>query len=139
VVFVKIKNNMNMKKLTIGGVVIVVMLVIYLGVNSFFLNTKELTNYENESGGVVENTQRALVDYYTLAEVETHADATSCWTVVRDEIYDLTTWIDQHPGGADKILAICGKDGTEAFNSQHEGQVRPENELVKLMIGKLAK
>lgn len=128
-----------MKKLLIGGVVLIVALVVYLGVSSFSSKTKGLTDYEGKSGGATESTERALVDRYTLSEVETHADAASCWTVVRDGIYDLTTWIDQHPGGADKILALCGKDGTEAFNNKHGGSVKQENQLASMKIGELAK
>jgi cytochrome b involved in lipid metabolism len=56
---------------------------------------------------------------YTLAEVEMHKTVNSCWATISGKVYDLTTWIPKHPGGPDKILAICGKDGTEPFMSQH--------------------
>ncbi len=72
---------------------------------------------------------------YTLAQVATHSNASSCWTIVGANVYDLTTWINQHPGGRDAILSLCGKDGTAAFMAQHGGQTRPENELNSLQIG----
>ncbi|MBK8732116.1 MAG: hypothetical protein IPL93_04410 [Actinomycetales bacterium] len=37
---------------------------------------------------------------YTLAQVQQHATASSCWTVVSSGVYDVTSWIAQHPGGS---------------------------------------
>src|ERR1700733_8583211 len=45
---------------------------------------------------------------YTLAEVAEHNSATSCWTAINGGVYDVTTWINQHPGGPEHILALCG-------------------------------
>jgi cytochrome b involved in lipid metabolism len=76
---------------------------------------------------------------YTLADVAKHKDASSCWTTVNGGVYDVTSWIDQHPGGRDAILSLCGKDGSAAFNGQHGGQARPEQELATFKIGVLLK
>jgi cytochrome b involved in lipid metabolism len=54
---------------------------------------------------------------------------------VRSNVYDLTSWIDQHPGGAEAILSMCGRDATTDFENQHGGQRRPENELQGFEIG----
>jgi cytochrome b involved in lipid metabolism len=75
--------------------------------------------------------------YYTMEEVQKHNSRESCWTVVRGDVYDLTKWIDKHPGGADKILKLCGKDGTQAFEKKHGGQEKPEKALEQSEIGKL--
>lgn len=75
---------------------------------------------------------------FTMAQVRQHNSAASCYAVVGGSVYDLTTWINQHPGGPDKILALCGTDGTAAFEAQHSGQRRPENELASRKIGTLA-
>lgn len=128
-----------MNKFLIGGTVLVAALAVYLGVSSLSSNTRGLTDYGAKSDGATEGIQKAEMDYYTIAEVATHSDAVSCWTVVRDNIYDLTDWINQHPGGSEKILAMCGKDATEAFVGKHGGAMRPENELAGREIGKLAK
>ena len=72
---------------------------------------------------------------YTLTQVATHANASSCWSIVQGNVYDLTSWINQHPGGSGAILSMCGKDGTAAFDGQHGGQRRPENELASFIIG----
>ena len=77
------------------------------------------------------------VKSYSLATVAKHSSGKSCWTVVNSGVYDLTKWINQHPGGPAVIEAICGRDGTSAFNGQHMGQNRPENILASYKIGKL--
>ena len=72
-----------------------------------------------------------------MAEVEKHNSKESCWSVIRGKVYDLTNWIDKHPGGLDKILNICGKDGTEIFEKVHGGKEKPENALKNFEIGVL--
>ena len=75
---------------------------------------------------------------YTLADVTLHNSGASCWSAINGGVYDLTSWINQHPGGPQAILIICGKDGSSAFNNQHGGQRRPSNELAGFKIGILA-
>jgi len=76
---------------------------------------------------------------YTLADVAKHSDRSSCWTVIRGDVYDVTKAIDTHPGGPDKILSLCGKDGTSGFVAQHGGKQKPEAGLERAKIGSLAK
>ncbi len=74
---------------------------------------------------------------YSVAEVASHKNKASCWTMINGNVYDLTSWISEHPGGAEAILSLCGTDGTAAFTAQHGGQRDPEAELKSLLIGKL--
>lgn len=73
-----------------------------------------------------------------LSEVEQNASAESCWVAIDGDVYDLTDWIPQHPGGADRIEALCGTDGTAQFEGQHGGQDGPESQLEQYRIGELA-
>jgi cytochrome b involved in lipid metabolism len=75
--------------------------------------------------------------YYASAEVGLHAGVQSCWSIVNGKIYDLTPWINQHPGGSNAIKRMCGVDGSKGFNDQHGGQSRPERELAAFYIGVL--
>jgi cytochrome b involved in lipid metabolism len=74
----------------------------------------------------------------TMAEVRTHADASSCWSAINGSVYDLTAYIPMHPGGKGEILAICGKDGSNAFEGQHGGDSKPERILASYKIDVLA-
>jgi cytochrome b involved in lipid metabolism len=74
---------------------------------------------------------------YTEAEVATHNNETSCWSIIHGKVYDLTSFVGKHPGGERNILKICGKDGTTAFSGQHGGQGGPEAMLQKHYLGVL--
>ncbi|AQP48957.1 hypothetical protein BW730_17080 [Tessaracoccus aquimaris] len=74
---------------------------------------------------------------YSLAQVAEHATPADCWAAIEGNVYDLTSWIDQHPGGADRIIALCGTDATTAFERQHAGQPKPSEELAKHLLGPL--
>lgn len=45
---------------------------------------------------------------YTLAEVQTHNTAASCWIVNSNRVYDLTSYINAHPIGAVIAKNLCG-------------------------------
>lgn len=74
---------------------------------------------------------------YTLADVSKHNSTASCWAVVNKKVYDLTQWISKHPGGPVKIVGICGKDGSDGFNEEHEGAAEPAQDLSIYYIGEL--
>ena len=74
---------------------------------------------------------------YTLADVAKHSGETSCWSAINGNVYDLTSWIPQHPGGPEAILSICGKDGSDKFNQQHGGIQRQAMILAGFKIGVL--
>lgn len=74
---------------------------------------------------------------FTMAQVATHNNASSCYSAINGIVYDLTTWINRHPGGSARILSICGKDGSSAFNGQHAGEPRPEQILAGFQVGAL--
>jgi cytochrome b involved in lipid metabolism len=76
---------------------------------------------------------------YAMTEVGAHNNASSCWTVIDKNVYDLTAWIPQHPGGQGAILGICGKDGTAAFHGQHDDAQRQADILATFKIGVLAR
>ena len=75
---------------------------------------------------------------YTAAAVATHNSETSCWSIIDDTVYDVTSFVSKHPGGDRNILKICGKDGTSAFMGQHGGDSKPESTLTKYYLGKLS-
>jgi cytochrome b involved in lipid metabolism len=73
----------------------------------------------------------------TSAEVLKHSTGTDCWSVIRGEVYDLTSYVKDHPGGANLIKAICGKDGSAAFAGEHAGAAKPKNILAAFALGPL--
>lgn len=47
---------------------------------------------------------------FTRAEVELHNTAKSCYVTIGSKVYDVTDFIDDHPGGGDLIYEYAGKD-----------------------------
>jgi cytochrome b involved in lipid metabolism len=82
-------------------------------------------------------TPSATATAYTLADVKTHNTRTSCWTAVNGAVYDVTSWISQHPGGSQTIIGMCGIDASSAYDGQHGGASRPASELASFKIGSL--
>jgi cytochrome b involved in lipid metabolism len=73
----------------------------------------------------------------TLEEVSKRDSSASCWSIIYGNVFNLTKWISKHPGGAEKIRAICGKDGTTSFERQHTGDGGAANQLSSYFLGKL--
>ncbi|MFA6523172.1 MAG: cytochrome b5-like heme/steroid binding domain-containing protein [Candidatus Peribacteraceae bacterium] len=81
----------------------------------------------------------ASLPVLTMEDVAKHASAQDCYTVVGDNVYDVSAFTSKHPGGPDKIIALCGKDGTDPFTRKHGTFQKAIDTLATLRIGTLAK
>ena len=54
-----------------------------------------------------------------INELSQHASRQSCWLAIRGTVWDVTSFIDSHPGGAHLILKQGGKDATSAYEDFH--------------------
>ncbi|KAA8523171.1 hypothetical protein F0562_009594 [Nyssa sinensis] len=60
---------------------------------------------------------------YSKVEVSLHNKRTDCWIIIKEKVYDVTSYVEEHPGG-DAILAHAGDDSTEGFyGPQHATRV----------------
>ena len=84
-------------------------------------------------------TPSATTSGYTMAQVATNNSAKSCWAVIEGSVYNLTNWINSHPGGSGAIISLCGTEATSSFNAQHANQSRPSSRLSGYLLGPLAK
>ena len=73
----------------------------------------------------------------TNSEIKTHNLKSDCWSIVNANVYNLTSYVKNHPGGASVIANICGKDGSNAFVNQHNNQGKPNNVLSSFLLGPL--
>ncbi|CAK7198834.1 hypothetical protein SEUCBS139899_001501 [Sporothrix eucalyptigena] len=55
----------------------------------------------------------------SAADVAVHNSRSSCWVIVAGRVYDVTDFLDEHPGGAQSILRFAGRDATEEFDLIH--------------------
>jgi nitrate reductase (NAD(P)H) len=56
---------------------------------------------------------------YNMGEVKNHKTRDDCWVVINNIVYDLTDFLNEHPGGSASILAHSGTDVTGIFESIH--------------------
>lgn len=71
----------------------------------------------------------------TRAEIALHNKESDCWTYVDNKVYNLTSWLPEHPGGAFLVLGMCGVDGAAAFRDHHKSE--QDNALATYYIGEL--
>ena len=60
---------------------------------------------------------------HTLEEVQKHSSEKDCWVILNDNVYDVTEFLPDHPGGKKAILVYAGKDATEEFEMLHAPNV----------------
>ncbi len=71
---------------------------------------------------------------YTMEEVAKHKARTDCWLVIEDRVVNITSWLDDHPGGEDILLQYAGSDASTVFDEvAHSGRARQI--LNKFVIG----
>lgn len=59
-------------------------------------------------------------------ELVKHNSKTSCWLAINGTVWDTTSFVDQHPGGASLILKVAGQDATESYEEIHEASLVEE-------------
>jgi len=61
---------------------------------------------------------------FSWEEVHEHNKRDDCWMVIKGKVYDVTSWVEKHPGG-DLIMTGAGRDATPFFISYHPTKVFP--------------
>ncbi|WVQ83566.1 hypothetical protein IAT38_005707 [Cryptococcus sp. DSM 104549] len=71
---------------------------------------------------------------YTLETLAEHNDRESLWMLLHDKVYDITAFMDEHPGGDEVLIEEAGRDATEAFEDVgHSDEAREM--LHKMYLG----
>ncbi len=71
---------------------------------------------------------------FTLSEVSKHNATTSCYMVIKGEVYDFTEWIAVHQKES-AVIKLCGKDTTFTFWLRYIDNLFSDKELESLKIG----
>ena len=59
-----------------------------------------------------------MAQVYKRSEVAAHNKEADCWVIIDDGVYDVTGFLDDHPGSFVPILEFAGKDATKAFKDK---------------------
>jgi len=53
---------------------------------------------------------------YTTREVAKHNTLESCWIIAHNKVYDVTHYINSHPGGTHALLKNAGSNQTNSYD-----------------------
>ncbi|XP_054720027.1 cytochrome b5-like [Uloborus diversus] len=74
---------------------------------------------------------------YTLKEIAEHSSPDSLWLLIDNGVYDVSKFMDEHPGGPEPLFDWAGKDATDAF--EDAGHSADARELMKsYRVGELS-
>ncbi|XP_054552923.1 cytochrome b5 type B isoform X2 [Talpa occidentalis] len=66
------------------------------------------------SGGKGQGVEKP-VTYYRLEEVAKRNSPENIWLVIHGRVYDITRFLNEHPGGEEVLLEQAGADASESF------------------------
>lgn len=72
----------------------------------------------------------------THKELSKHASEDDCWVALDGVVYDMTSFVNEHPGGRKAVLDLAGQDGTAAFLAVHGAEMH--DDFQDLIVGELA-
>lgn len=73
---------------------------------------------------------------FSTADVASHKTASDLWIIVDEDVYDLTSFQDDHPGGKKILQRVAGKDASKQFWKYHNESILKKYQK-QLQIGSL--
>ncbi|KAG5654775.1 hypothetical protein H0H81_003783 [Sphagnurus paluster] len=74
---------------------------------------------------------------WTLEQVGKHNSKQSCWVIIENQVYDVTEFLNEHPGGSSIILKYAGRDATRAYTPIHPPDALEKNLPAEKHLGPL--
>ncbi|MFA6177484.1 MAG: cytochrome b5 domain-containing protein [Candidatus Paceibacterota bacterium] len=93
-------------------------------------NTNGINQTPNISG--IDSKVTTLV--LSKAELAKHNSSQNCWLLISGKIYDVTSYINQHPGGASTIIPNCGTDATTAYDTKGRPNGSPHSSNAEALL-----
>lgn len=75
--------------------------------------------FSSKSEKKEESTKQEAAKSYTMDEVRKHNKDSDCFVVLHGKVYDVTNFLNDHPGGKKAIMLYAGKDATTEFDMLH--------------------
>ncbi len=72
---------------------------------------------------------------FSMTEIRTHHTKNDCYLVINNKVYNVTSYLDKHPGGAQTIIDECGNEVTGVFAGIHSNNAW--DLLAKYKIGSI--
>ncbi|XP_069743553.1 cytochrome b5 reductase 4 isoform X2 [Narcine bancroftii] len=72
----------------------------------------------------------------TPEELAKHNKKTDCWLCIRGMVYNVTPYLEYHPGGEEELMRGAGADATELFDQIHSW-VNYDSMLKECLVGRM--
>lgn len=73
----------------------------------------------------------------TEEELKKHNKKDDCWICIRGFVYNVSPYMEYHPGGEEELMRAAGSDGTDLFDQVHRW-VNYESMLKECLVGRMA-
>merc|ERR1711937_792271 len=80
-----------------------------------------------------------LTKMVSAADVAKHNTDKDCWVIIGDDVFDVTKFLPDHPGGKKAIMLYAGKDATEEFDMLHDRKVIKKYGIDQGTVAKMGK
>lgn len=122
----------------IGSIVVIGMTMFYA--SEYKSNVQKLSANKvlSQNPGVTVDSNKSTGTFnLTASEVAKHNQATDCWIIINNSVYQVTEYLTLHPGGASIIIPYCGADATVVYDTKdgrgsHSGQANQDLSSLKL-------
>ncbi|BEI84634.1 hypothetical protein CcaverHIS002_0500350 [Cutaneotrichosporon cavernicola] len=74
----------------------------------------------------------------TMEELKKHKTEDDAWSAFNGVVYNITPYLNFHPGGVDELMRVAGRDGTKLFMLTHSW-VNIEHLMQECMVGMLVR
>ncbi len=120
------------KELIISSIIAVAIIAVVL------VNTKQPSTNTTRATPKSSTVTQTPTSIITDSEVAKHNTTSDCWIIIKNNAYDVTTYISAHPGGSEEIIKTCGTDATAAYATIKGGRGHSpsaDSDLTTLFIG----
>lgn len=111
-----------MKKLLAVSIILFSVFMSYVVIGGYLQKqNKEDAPQTTTSPATTTSPSQTTAESYTSEQVAAHNSTSNCWLIINNNVYDVSSFLGDHPGGASTIIPYCGKEATQAFDTQDRG------------------
>ena len=77
-----------------------------------------------------------MTKLYSMEELKGHTSEKDVWMAIHGKVYDVTKFVEDHPGGPEIMMEYAGADATEAFDDVAHSPAA-HKQLEGLLIGQV--
>ena len=94
------------------------LVVLFIAGFSLIQNNPVGSSLSSSQEGLTDNNAQSVSVALTTEEVSKHNSLSDCWMIINNKVYELTPYVNSHPGGNAGLSQGCGKDATAVYNTK---------------------